>query len=208
MKLLFFVLSFSVAAIGFAQSDKYQTAMTTAIAAMDSAKTTAEKQSAAVNFEHIGNEEKNQWLPFYYAGLCYATIGWTDTSIDKDANAKKVLDLCDKAEAIEKNSEIYVLRNMATLQQLLVDPQSRFRTYGMMASQALSTAKELDPKNPRIYYMEGMSVLGTPEQFGGGKSAAKPILEKAVALFKEEKPKPLYPHWGQQKAEAALAQCR
>ncbi len=204
--LLFLTLFYTVASA--AQSDKYQAAMTAAIAAMDSAKTTAAIQANAASFERIANAEKNQWLPFYYAGLCYSTIGWIDKSIDKDANAKKILDLCDKAEAINKNSEIYVLRNMAATQQLLVDPQTRYMTYGTMAAQALQTAKDLDPKNPRAYYMEGMTVLGTPEQFGGGKTAAKPILEKAVALYKEEQPKPLFPHWGQQRAEEALAQCQ
>jgi len=53
-----------------------------------------------------------------------------------------------------------------------------------------------------------MSIFGTPEQFGGGKAKAKPIFEKAIALFKAESPKPLYPHWGQKQAEEKLAECQ
>jgi hypothetical protein len=66
----------------------------------------------------------------------------------------------------------------------------------------------LDPNNPRLYYLEGAGIFGTPEQYGGGKAKAKPVLEKAVALFKSEQHKPLHPHWGQKQAEDMLAQCQ
>ena len=127
---------------------------------------------------------------------------------DVDANSDKIKALCDKAEAIEKNAEIYSLRNMAATQQMIVDPQSRWMTYGQEAAAALQKGLELDPNNPRLHYLQGMSVFGTPEQFGGGKAKAKPILEKAVELYKAEQPKPMYPHWGQKQAEDALAQCQ
>ena len=67
---------------------------------------------------------------------------------------------------------------------------------------------ELNPNNPRLYYLQGMSLFNTPEQFGGGKDKAKPVFEKAVELYKAEQPKPLYPHWGQQQAEDMLAKCQ
>ena len=191
-----------------AQSDKYEAAMKKGFAAMDSAKTVMDWQNAAAMFERIGDAEKTQWLPYYYAGLAHSTIGWMDPKGDADANADKIKALCDKAEAIEKNAEIYSLRNMAATQQMIVDPQSRWATYGQEAAAALQKGMELDPNNPRLYYLQGMSVFGTPEQFGGGKEKAKPILQKAVDLFKAEQPKPMYPHWGQKQAEDALAQCQ
>jgi hypothetical protein len=97
---------------------------------------------------------------------------------------------------------------MAASQQMMVDPQSRWATYGQEAAAQLKHGMELNPNNPRLYYLQGMSIFGTPEQFGGGKSKAKPIFEKAVALFKEEQPKPLFPRWGQKQAEDMLAQCQ
>jgi hypothetical protein len=206
-KMIFsFILFASVTAM--AQSDKYEAAMKKGFAAMDSAKTVMDWQNAAAMFERIGDAEKTQWLPYYYAGLSYSTIGWMDPKGDADANADKIKALCDKAEAIEKNAEIYSLRNMAATQQMIVDPQSRWATYGQEAAAALQKGMELDPNNPRLYYLQGMSVFGTPEQFGGGKEKAKPILQKAVDLFKAEQPKPMYPHWGQKQAEDALAQCQ
>ncbi|MBS1607846.1 MAG: hypothetical protein JSS70_03515 [Bacteroidetes bacterium] len=191
-----------------AQSEKYLQAMKTNLARFDSVKTTADYQSLAATFERIGDAEKTQWLPYYYAGLALSTAAWSDQNMDKDANAEKIKSLCTKAENIEKNAEILTIRNMAATQQMMVDPQSRWMSYGQEASGYLQKGMQIDPNNPRLYYLQAMSVFGTPEQFGGGKEKAKPIFEKAVALFKAENPKPLYPHWGQKQAEEKLAECQ
>ena len=97
---------------------------------------------------------------------------------------------------------------MAATQQMIVDPQSRWMSYGQEASDYLQKGMKIDPNNPRLYYLQAMSVFGTPEQFGGGKAKAKPLFEKAVALFKAENPKPLYPRWGQDQAIEKLAECQ
>ncbi|NNV54422.1 hypothetical protein [Limnovirga soli] len=190
-----------------AQSDKFAGAMEKTLTQLGAAKTTAELKAVSAAFERIGEAEKTQWLPYYYAGLALTNLGWMDQSIDKDANGDKVKELCDKAEAIEPNSEISTLRNMAATQQMMVDPQSRWQTYGMEAGAALEKGIKLDPTNPRLYYLQGMSVFNTPEQFGGGKEKAKPLFAKAVELFKAAQVKPLYPSWGQKQAEDMLAQC-
>ncbi|HLY69983.1 MAG TPA: hypothetical protein VKR53_09645, partial [Puia sp.] len=62
--------------------------------------------------------------------------------------------------------------------------------------------------NPRLYYLQGMSMFNTPEQFGGGKDKAKPLFAKSVELFKKQEHKPLYPNWGQDQAEQMLAKCQ
>ena len=206
MKKAFFLLAVLLSGIVMAQGDKYTEAMQKAINAMDSSKTTAELVSAANTFERIADAEKTKWLPYYYAGLTYSTIGWTDQSIDKDANAEKIKAICIKAEAIEKNAEIYSLRNMAATQQMIVDPPTRWMTYGQEAGTALQKGLELEPNNPRLHYLRAMSILNTPEQFGGGKEKAKPMLVKTIELLKAEKAKPLYPNWGLVQAEAALQQ--
>jgi hypothetical protein len=191
-----------------AQSDKYVAAMKKNLALFDSVKTTPEYQSLAAAFERIGDAEKTQWLPYYYAGLALTTVAWQDAKIDKDANAEKVKTLCDKADAIEKSSEICEIRNMAATQQMMIDPQTRWATYGQEAAAQLKKGMELNPANPRLYYLQGMSIFNTPESFGGGKVKAKPVFEKAVSLFMSQESKPLYPRWGQKDAENMLAQCQ
>ena len=200
-----------LATISVNAQSKYEAAMKKNFIQMDSAKTTADHQAVSAGFERIGDAEKTQWLPYYYAGLALTTAGWMDSKLDKDQNAEKIKSLCDKAEALTTDNadkaEILTLRNMTATQQMLVDPQGRFMSYGMEAGKYLQQALKLNPENPRAYYLQGASLFGTPEQFGGGKATAKPILEKAAELYKKEQPKPLYPHWGQARNQEMLDQC-
>lgn len=212
MKTIIAAIALLVTVSANAQSDKYTDAMKKNLSMFDSAKTSQDFQNLSAAFERIGDAEKTQWLPYYYAGLALSTMGWMDQNIDKDANAEKIKSLCDKAESLTTDnadkSEIAALRNMAATQQMVVDPQTRWQTYGVEAGQALQKGMQENPNNPRLYYLQGMSLFNTPEQFGGGKDKAKPVFEKSVELFKAEQPKPLYPHWGQQQAVDMLAKCQ
>lgn len=207
-KFMVFGILLLLSAASLAQTDKFTQAMQKNLALLDSAKTAEDLVTVSSSFERIGDAEKTQWLPYYYAGLALTRVGWMDQKIDKDKNAEQIKALCNKAEAIEKNAEIYSIRNMAATQQMLVNLQERWQTYGTEASGALQQGMQSDPNNPRLYYLQGMSLFNTPEQFGGGKAKAKPVFEKAVELFKTEQVKPLYPHWGQSLAEDMLMQCQ
>jgi hypothetical protein len=201
-------LALLISITGSAQSDKYNQVMQKNVALLDSAKNPEELQSLAGTFERIGDAEKTQWLPYYYAALAQTWIGWNPAVKDKDANSQKINAYLAKAEAIEKNAELYAVENMSATQQMLVDPQSRYMTNGKDAADALQKGMQVDPNNPRLYYLQGMSLFGTPPQFGGGKDKAKPLFEKSIALYKAAQTKPLYPHWGQHEAENMLAQCQ
>jgi hypothetical protein len=208
MKSILFSFLMLTAMAGSAQSDKYNAAMKKNLDLFDSAKTTADFQALANTFERIGDAEKTQWLPYYYAGLALSTPGWIDAKLDKDANATRINTLCDKAAALDNNSEIYVLKYISATQQMMVDPQTRWQTYGVQATKDLDEGMKLNPDNPRLYYMRGESIFNTPEAFGGGKVKAKPLFEKAVALYKTDKPKPLWPNWGLERTELELAKCQ
>ena len=208
MKSFLFSLMIFGSLVASAQSDKYAAAMEKTFHLFDSAKTSADLLSVANTFERIAEAEKTQWLPYYYAGLALSTAGWNDPKMDKDANSTRINTLCDKAEALDKNSEIYVLRNMSATQQMMVDPQTRWQTYGTQAGKDLEIATQLNPDNPRIYNLKGESLMNTPVAFGGGKDKAKPMFEKAIELYKTEKPKPMWPNWGRERAEEELAKCQ
>jgi hypothetical protein len=207
-----FMTAVSLHTVVFSQSSKYVAAMKSNLSLFDSAKTVEDFTKMANTFERIGDAEKTQWLPYYYAGLAMSSAGWLPALADKDANASRINTFCDKAEAIAKNdtdkAEILSIRNMSATQQMLVDPQTRWMTFGQAAGKWLEQALKFDPSNPRLYYLKGMSVFGTPVQFGGGKEKAKPVFEKAIQLYKEQKPKELYPNWGQKQAEDMLVQCQ
>lgn len=208
MKQLLMAVAMLVSVAGFAQTDKYTLAMQKNLAMMDSAKSIADLNAVAAAFERVGDAEKNQWLPYYWAALAKANIGWRADSKDKDKIAGEIKGLCAKGEAIQDNAEFCTLRNMAATQQMMVNPQERWQTYGTEAAAALQKGMQLDPKNPRLYYLQGMSAFNTPAQFGGGKDKAKPIFQKAVDLYKTEEKKPLYPTWGAKEADEKLAECQ
>ena len=209
MKKMLLVFTVMIGLACQAQSDKYVAAMQKNIPLFATDTTVDQLQALAATFERIGDAEKTQWLPYYYAALAQTWIGWRPEMKDKaDVNAPKINAYLAKAEAIEKNAETYAVENMSATQQMLVDPQSRYMTNGKDAGEALQKGMTLDPNNPRLYYLQGMSLFGTPPQFGGGKDKAKPFFEKSVALFKAAQPKPLYPTWGQKQAEDMLAKCQ
>jgi hypothetical protein len=91
---------------------------------------------------------------------------------------------------------------------LSADPQGRGAEYSIKANETFDWAIRLNPENPRAYYMKGITVLNTPEFFGGGKTPAKPILTLAIAKF--EKPlssEVFFPNWGKEDCLKQLERC-
>jgi hypothetical protein len=212
MKRIILSVLLSSAALGaFAQSDRYVGAMQKNLALFDSSKTIAQLQSLSDAFARIGDAEKTQWQPYYYAGLALSSTGWME-GVDKDANSSKINAFCDKADALATSdadkSEILALRNMSATQQMMVDPSTRWQTNGQDAAADLQKAMQLNPNNPRLYYLQGMSLFNTPPAFGGGKDKAKPVFEKAVSLYNAEQPTGFNPRWGKPQAIAQLALCQ
>ncbi|MBA2250609.1 MAG: hypothetical protein H0W12_10530 [Chitinophagaceae bacterium] len=184
----------------FAQSDRYVSTMKKNIGMLDSAMQKGNMAELANNFERIGDAEKTQWLPYYYAA--YATVMSSFIEKDKsktDAIADKAEQLITKAEGLagKENSETDVIKSMIASSHMMVDPQSRYMEYGPASAGNIEKAKALDPTNPRPVYLEGQAKFYTPEAFGGGKAPAKVLFEKALAMFDTFKPKSeLDPNWG------------
>ncbi len=194
----------------FAQSDKYMTAMKQNIAQADSLMINRNAAEIANNFSRIGDAEKDKWLPFYYAAVCKITEAMAEQdNTKKDALADKAGEYLAKAEAIlgKENSEIYVIKSMIATAHMMVDPQSRFMTYGPQSTDFIKKSGKLDATNPRPVLLEAQNMFYTPEAFGGGKDVAKPLFEKAKILFQNFKPETdLSPVWGMDNAEYFLAQ--
>jgi hypothetical protein len=226
MKQVLLAAAVIISVAAHAQSSKYEDAMKKNLALFDSAKSSADLENIAAGFQRIGDAEKTQWLPYYWQGLVLASIGWkyfpdpqgvTAIKVDNlsqtiDDLASRINAAADKADAAatdnNSKSEILTLRYMALTQQMIVDPQSRYMTYGAQAGQALEKAIQLNPNNPRAYYLQAMGIYGTPEQYGGGKAPAKPLFQKAVDFGKAEQVQPLYPHWSLEQSEKMLALCQ
>lgn len=198
----------------FSQSEKFTAAMKKNIAEIDSAFIKNEVprlNDIAATFERIGDAEKTQWLPYYYAAYCQVTVAFIKNEVaNNDVVADKVDQLIAKAEALEtKNSELSLLKAMNTSLRMLVNPMQRYMQYGQKIQEYTQDAMSQDPSNPRPLYFSGVSLKNTPEQFGGGCGTAKPVLDKALELFASFKPKTeLHPNWGKAICENEAAGCK
>ncbi|MEO5681974.1 MAG: hypothetical protein ABIQ88_04990 [Chitinophagaceae bacterium] len=213
MKRIFFTaVTIMMAVTGaFSQSDKYEGAMKTNIAQLDSGVAKGTISELANNFERIGNAEKTQWLPYYYAAYCTVMASYLNPDKSKtDETADKAEAFITKAEQLAggENSEICVIKSMIASAHMMVDPQNRWQQYGAASSGNIEKAKKMDPTNPRPIYLDGQSKFYTPEQFGGGKVVAKPVLEKALAMFATFKPaSSLAPVWGKASTQYFINEC-
>lgn len=189
---------------------KYESAMQNGFAKLKETKGADDLQALGAYYERIAEAEKTQWLPYYYAARHYTISAFMNPAADKDKVASKVSELINKAETIEPaNAEIYCLKQQVAVMQLLVDPMSRWQTFGAQASEAIAKAKQIDPSNPRPYLLEGQYLMNVPEAFGGGKAVAKKLFEKSLELFSGFKPSSaLHPNWGKEQAEQLLAACQ
>ncbi|MDP4263995.1 MAG: hypothetical protein Q8941_15815 [Bacteroidota bacterium] len=221
MKKTVFILIVSLVSVAvFPQSsppgEKYTKAMEKLVPSIDTLWNGDGLRDLSNSFERIADAEKTQWLPYYYAALARVNAGYTllngsnamGGNADKtDPDAKKAEELLNKAEELSKdNSEIFVVRKMIAILYLVGDPMNRYMTYGPAASQALETARKLNPENPRVYLQEGLDKYTTPEQYGGNKEEGKKILEEAIKKYEAFKPESsIHPNWGLNLAKRFIA---
>lgn len=220
MKKIILSITFLVCVVAvFAQSEKYKTAMKDKIAALDSSKDMNALKDLSAAFERIGDAEKTQWLPYYYSAISLINAGnmlyvANPSNVEElkkiDPLADKAEQMIDKADALnQNNSEIYAAKKMAATLRMMVDPMSRYMQYGSKAQQALETAKQLNPENPRVYLLQGEDKFYTPEQFGGSKTEAKKLFEEALKKFESFKPaSDIDPNWGKNITEYFLSQVK
>lgn len=190
----------------FAQS-AYEKAMGEKVNKVWQCKTPEEFTALSNEFTRIGDKEKTQWLPYYYAALTSIQKGRTMMREGKISELDAAADEAQKSltksvELNPENAENYILTKMIHSLRMMVNPQARFMTEGMAAAEALSKAENLDVENPRITLLKGEDTYFTPEQFGGSKVRGKELIAKSLEQFKVYKPKTaLDPNWGQKEAE-------
>ena len=210
MKILLLSLFLFVGITVIAQTS-FEKAMTEKVAQVEQQKTADEFTALANDFKRIGDKEKTQWLPYYYAAFSTIQKGRLAMRDGKmaeldaiAAEAQKSLDLAINLN--KDNAENLILQKMIHSLKMMVDPQSRFMSEGMLAKEALEKAEKADPANPRISLLKAEDTYFTPEQFGGSKTKGLELFQKSLDQFKVYKPKStLDPNWGKGEAEYFLA---
>lgn len=204
LSIIIVLLSLSFAVFS---NETYQKAMKQSIEKLFQAKTIPEYIEIANQFERISMIEKNEWLPLYYASYAYIII-----SFHEPENAKKdiYLDQAQKylnlAMGIEPNeSEIHLMQGFLYPMRINIDPITRAMIYMGKMNESLDKALELNPDNPRVYYLRATMTFHTPEAFGGGSAKALPLFRTADEKFRIFTPKTdISPNWGKEMNDAEL----
>jgi tetratricopeptide (TPR) repeat protein len=180
-------------------SSDYVMMMTNQKQALNSAVTEKDFAELAVNFERIANSATDKWHPLYYAALCFINKSFVGAdNAAKDADLDNAQNFVEKALEINpEESEILVLQGLIYQGRIQIDPIKRGKDFSLKANLVLKKAAEIDPENPRAYYLQGLNILHTPKMFGGGLEAACPLFEKANEKFAKHIPANiLSPSWG------------
>jgi len=206
--LLFLIITFLSIHV-YGQNDAYIEAVKAAKQQMATAKSKADWQAIANQFERITAAENSKWEPYYHLAFCQLMVAFQEKGDKIDA----VVDLADanidKALVIApKESEIYVLKAMSYQARISVSPMSRGKENVEKAAIELSKAEALNAENPRIYFSRGQNTFNTPKFFGGGAKNAKPYFLTAKEKFEKFVPKDVCsPNWGKSNNDEMLSKC-
>ncbi len=211
MEKFFFALIITLTTFALsAQNSQYTTAMTNAVAQLDTAKSMADFQTAANTFSRIAAAEPKEWLPLYYAAFSHLNAAFKMFKEDA-GKATLTLDLAqtnlDKAAALApQESELPVLQAYIYTGRVMENPMVKGQEYSPKVFAQLGKASAMNPNNPRAPFLQGTYTLNMPEFYGGGAAKAKPLFEKAAALYEQEKDRGLLPHWGKKGNDYYLSQ--
>ena len=70
----------------------------------------------------------------------------------------------------------------------------------VLSQRAIQLARELEPDNPRAAFVEALSILFLPKNFGGGPQAAQRLFEDAVRRFEAGPARDPLVNWGEDEA--------
>jgi tetratricopeptide (TPR) repeat protein len=207
MKTLSFTLVLLFCINSVFANEAYEKAMSQSMEKLFQAKTIPEYVEAANQFERISNIEKTEWLPLYYASFAYIMISFQETeNAKKDQNLDQAQKYLDQAMAIDPNeSELYMLQGFLYPSRIAIDPMNRGVSLMPEMNKSLDKALELNPDNPRVYYLRATMTFHMPETYGGGAAKALPMYRIAKEKFEIFKPKSsLSPNWGKEICDSEL----
>jgi hypothetical protein len=196
---------------GLTFAQDYKSVLAKTFNDFDTSSTIEQKIAHTNKLGLIAKKWDKEWTAHYYVALSKTILSY----MEKDNNKRDAyLDDAEKelATAVsdlgKDNDETFVLAAMDANARMAVDPANRWMKYGSIFSSNLEKAKEVNPGNPRMYYLQGTSKLFTPKAYGGGKKIAQPYFEKAKTLFEKESNDDITkPNWGKKQNEGFLAEC-
>ncbi len=167
---------------------------------------------ARATFEALSAAEPRVPALHYWA----AYADWRLVSLFEGADngkaeryAKDGLDRCDEVLKLQPwNAEAMALKGSLQGLSTIFDPRS-VQTLGLQSQMNIHRAGYLQPRNPRIWLLEGLSVLHKPAELHGGAAHADSVFRQAIDLFAIAAPDtdPAAPDWGRDDAYLWAGRC-
>ncbi|HKJ31480.1 MAG TPA: hypothetical protein VKA34_06610 [Balneolales bacterium] len=127
--------------------------------------------------------------------LCYESIYHIKMG-NKRASLKKLKKGINILKIIKtKSSDDYALLAMMQGYAIQFSGGMHAAVLATKAKRNAQNAVDLDKKNVRAWYVQGLNNYHTPKQFGG-KTIVKICLTKAISLKEENRQNPYLPTWG------------
>jgi tetratricopeptide (TPR) repeat protein len=211
MKNLWFIPLLFMTVVASANDTSYYAVLRNSLVLADQHYSLTTYQNLANTCDRIIALREKEWLPAYYRAYAYVHMGYmTEDEEKKDELLDSAQASADAALILNPGeSEIQLVLALICYGRMEINPMFRATIYFPKANAALERAKELNPRNPRIYYLEGKSTLYKPAFMGGGAEAALHILEKALQYFREfVPPSDIYPRWGEESTLVLYQECR
>jgi tetratricopeptide (TPR) repeat protein len=118
-------------------------------------------------------------------------------------SAQKRLEAVIRAEP--RNAEAHALLASTLGMQIALEGWKGM-VLGPRSSAAMDKALSLEPNNPRILLLKGISTFRMPAEFGGGVEKAEPWLRRAQSVFAQEPLDKPWPNWGRFESRIWLGQ--
>ena len=187
----------------------YTAVLLAAIAEQDAAVTPAALQANLAKLDRVVAAAPAAWEARYYQARAGIKLGFAgkdgDAQDQRFDRAQAAVDAGLKLRGADR-AELLILQAYLLQGRIMVAPMLRGAVYTGRVQEALNEARALSPANPRVYVLLGNDLYFRPAVFGGGADKAKPLYEKALALFDTYRPASLLsPAWGKGNVVSALA---
>lgn len=140
----------------------------------------------------------------------YAEASAARAAKDKEAAEKHLMaaaGLLERVPGEAWEAEAVAFRGYLLNQMIGLKGGMAAMRLGPQSSELLARAGALAPENPRVLFFRGVSLVKTPEMWGGDIPAGIKLLERAAAAF-ERQPADARVHWGRAEALAWLGIAR
>lgn len=207
MKKLFKIiigLSVTFSALG---QNSYQEKMQKAFKLWENSKI----EKASTLFEHIAEQERENWLPYYYASLVNITSTFhSKNKTGINLKLKKAQENLNMAMLFSGNNpENMVLQALLFTADMLQDMPSKTTSLAPKIELIYEKAIRVAPKNPRVISSYTDWKYHKAKYLNKNTAPQCKAMEKLLSLFDTYKSDdPFGPSWGKERVVQLIAKCK